>query len=697
GWLIALRHEARRPVSVAAVTVEAATTEGPRIAVSMSGADSMVTLTDPERGEPMRVVPVKTAALGVDTGRQFAQFDILPSNQGLVVVPRADGIDLRQTATAIVVGSNQGLALSRPAGAPSVGAAPSATANSSTLFDLQRWNASDVDFTETRQALVRGIAEADPQRRAAGRFELAQFFLARNHAADAVGELNLIAAEGGRYATDPALKALRGAARVMLQDGNAAKADLADPMLANDNAVLPWRAGAAALRGEWAEADQLFRRAGQLPTSYPPALRQRLGLLAAEAALNAGDSGRVRALLDNLMRGEAAPSVRAQADYLRARALIASDDRKTALPILQRLAAANDQWSRAHGEYMLIDQMLADDAITPEQAIERLDRVRFVWSGDALEYTLLRRLGELQIEHGDVRAGLSRLREAVAHFPDNPDNAAIRARMTDAFASLYDSNAPRKLPPLTALSLYDDFRDLTPPGPRGDTMIQNLADRLVAMDLLDRAGELLEYQIKNRLKDADKARIGARLAVVRLLDRKPAAALTAIDETEAAKLPPELVNERKYLKARALSETGDGAGALALLEGDTAKEADQLRAEFYVKAQNWSKAAQALDRTVGEPGEGVFDSQRRRQILNLAIAYALAGDAEGLRSVRERFGDRMTTGATKDAFGLVTSITEGGAVSDKALSARFADLQEFQQFMAGYREKLRSSSLSAIN
>ncbi|MEJ0067681.1 MAG: hypothetical protein WDO24_01900 [Pseudomonadota bacterium] len=77
---------------------------------------------------------------------------------------------------------------------------------------------------------------------------------------------------------------------------------------------------------------------------------------------------------------------------------------------------------------------------------------------------------------------------------------------------------PRKLPPLTALALYDDFRDLTPPGPRGDKMIQNLADRLVAMDLLDRAGELLDYQIKNRLSGTEKARIGARLAVVQMLD-----------------------------------------------------------------------------------------------------------------------------------------------------------------------------------
>jgi hypothetical protein len=693
GWTLTLRTEPRRPQSVAAVTVEAATAEGPRVAVAMSGAQNMLTLTDPERGEPMRVVPVRAAGLGVDSGRQFAQFDILPSDQGLVVVPRADGIDVRQIANNIIVGAaKQGLLLSRPGAAPDAGDAEVRGA-----LQFARWLEPDVDFTETRQALTRAVADADPARRPAARFELAQFYLARNHAADAAGELGVLVSDGGRYAGDPALKALRGVARVMLDDGGAAKAELADPQLANDAAVLPWRAGAAALRGEWAEADQLFRRAGRLPATYPPAMRQRLLMLAAEAALNAGDSGRVRELLDGLMRGDVPAHVRAQADYLRARALIASDDRKAALPILQRLAVANDQWSRAHGEYLLVDQLLADNAITPAEAIERLDRVRFVWSGDSLEYNLLRRLGELQIERGDVRSGLNRLREAVSHFPDNADNAAIRARMIDAFADLYDASAARKLPPLTALSLYDDFRDLTPPGPRGDKMIQNLADRLVAMDLLDRAGELLDYQIKNRLTGAEKARVGARLAVVQLLDRKPQTAIAALDASEADKLSPELTVERHHLRARALSETGDAKGALALLEGDQGREADQLRAEIQVRAQNWSQAAQALDRLVGDPGEGVFDAARRRQILNLAIAYALAGDSEGLRSVKERFGDKMSTGATKDAFGLVTSVTEGGAVSDQALSARFAELQEFQQFMAGYREKLKSGGLSAIN
>jgi len=694
-WVLTLRNEARRPQSAATLTVETANPMGPRIAVAMSGAESLLTFTDPERGEPLKVVPVRTSGLGVDPGRQFAQFDVLPSLQGVVVLARADGISVRQTASNILIGDNQSLVMSRSASAPTGRGVAAA-------FDFQRWLASDVDFTETRQALQRADAEAvmtgDPMRLASARFELAQFFLARGHAADAVGMLDLIAADNPRYAVDPQLKALRGAARVMLDEGRGASADLGDKALDGDVTAMLWRGAALGLLGKWTEADQAFRRAGQVPTGYPPAIRQHLLLLAAEASLETGDSGRVRALLDNLMRGNVPAATRTRADYLRARALIAADDRRGALPILRRLADSGEPWARAHGEFLLVDQQLADNAITPAEAVERLDKLRFVWNGDTLEYRLLRRLGELELQYGDMRQGLTRLREAVEHFPDHQENAAIKARMTDAFAGVYDENGPRKLPPLTALALYDDFRDLTPPGARGDKMIQNLADRLVQMDLLDRAGELLDFQLKNRLHGVDKARVGARLAVVRLLDRQPKAAIAALDDSaETAKLPPNLEAERLHLRARALSETGDAAGALALLEGDTGADADQLRAEIYVKTQNWSKAAQTLDRLVGDAGQGAFDAARRRQVLNLAVAYALAGDAEGLRSVRDRFGDKMNSGATKDAFNLVTSITEGGAITDAALSARFADLQEFQQFMKGYQQKLRSTSLSAIN
>src|SRR6202044_2188695 len=86
---------------------------------------------------------------------------------------------------------------------------------------------------------------------------------------------------------------------------------------------------------------------------------------------------------------------------------------------------------------------------------------------------------------------------------------------------------------IDALALFYDFRELTPIGRRGDEMIRRLADRLVAVDLLDQAADLLQYQVDNRLEGAAKAQVATRLAVVYLMDHKADRALAALRSTRS--------------------------------------------------------------------------------------------------------------------------------------------------------------------
>ena len=86
------------------------------------------------------------------------------------------------------------------------------------------------------------------------------------------------------------------------------------------------------------------------------------------------------------------------------------------------------------------------------------------------------------------------------------------------------------------MSLFYDFRELTPAGRRGDEMIRRLADRLVAVDLLGQAAELLQHQVDNRLQGAARAQVAARLAVIYLMNRKPDRALATLRATRAADL-----------------------------------------------------------------------------------------------------------------------------------------------------------------
>lgn len=689
-WVLSLKpgQPSRRPDVPLAVSQSGSGDQGMISIPALRGAGP-ITVPDHDKGIPFLVVPLPDAGRGVEGDRSYAQFNLLASQQGIVVSPKADNVIVRVTPDQVVVSG--GLALSR-------GTAP----GRSRIYDFARWNQPDVDFVETRQALQRTAAEADPAQRPAALFELSQFLLARDHAIDAIGVIDLISANAPGLADDPSLRALRGAARVMREEGSAALADLSDPRLEGETEALMWRGAAAAETGDMAKADQLFRRVGVVPPAhYPNEMRWTLALLAGDAALRTGDYRRSRAILDQLANPDVPATIRARSELLRAKGYMAQNDRRSAAPILERLVVSDDRPTRVQAQRIKVEQQLADKTIPVPDAIDTLEKIRFAWSGGDLEYDTLKRLGDLYLQNGDVRSALERWRDATTYFPDRPDTEAIKAKMVDAFSGLYSDDRFDSIPPLGALALYDDFRDLTPPGARGDLMIQRLADRLVAIDLLDRAAELLEHQVKNRLKGADKARVGARLAVVRLLDRKPQDALAALAMSEAEGATPEIVSERRRLKAQAQMESGDTAAAIATLEGDTSREADRLRADIYSKAQNWPLAAQVLTRLVGNPQQGDFDVPRQRTVLNLAIARALSGDGDGLRQLRDQFGQRMDGTPNKQAFDLLTSgnnVLSGSAGADKTgLAIRFTELAEMQSAMSSYREKLRGGGLSSIN
>src|SRR5258708_8207037 len=111
-----------------------------------------------------------------------------------------------------------------------------------------------------------------------------------------------------------------------------------------------------------------------------------------------------------------------------------------------------------------------------------------------------------------------------------PNSEPARAGQDAAvalFAQLFLSPRGDDLPAVDALGIFYESRELTPIGRRGDEMIRHLADRLVAVDLLDQASELLQYQVDKRLEGAARAQVAARLAMDYLTNRKPDRAIGA--------------------------------------------------------------------------------------------------------------------------------------------------------------------------
>ena len=189
--------------------------------------------------------------------------------------------------------------------------------------------------------------------------------------------------------------------------------------------------------------------------------------------------------------------------------------------------------------------------------IAELETLTAVWRGDETEIEALQLLARLYTEEQRYRDAFHVMRTALLAHPEFRDDAPHPGR-GGGRPSTRCSSAGKgdALPAIEALSLFYDFRELTPIGRRGDEMIRRLADRLVAVDLLDQAAELLQHQVDHRLQGAARAQVATRLAVIYLMNRKPDRALAALRATRIADLSNELRNQRLLLEARALSDIG---------------------------------------------------------------------------------------------------------------------------------------------
>jgi len=334
------------------------------------------------------------------------------------------------------------------------------------------------------------------------------------------------------------------------------------------------------------------------------------------------------------------------------------------------------------------------EKIETKEAIEELEKLRFAWRGDDFEFNLLRKLGTLYFTEKDFRNALLSLKQAATHFRRHPRTPEVTQEMSLAFTRLYLDGDADDMPPVRAIALYEEFKELTPAGEKGDLMIRRLADRLVAVDLLDRAAKLLENQVNFRLKGVEKAKVGAKLALIHMMNRKLEQAIKVLADTDGPGLPAELAETRRHLQARTLMELKRNDQALVVLTDDESRAADVIRAEMFWRSQNWPDAAQSLRRVVKAmeiPRNAKLDNKQGKYILNLGVSLVLGGNERGLARVREKYEAQMNESAYADAFQLITSASSRGLIDFRTVSRRVKEVESFQAFMAAYQERLNET------
>ena len=685
-WTFTLAARAEAPVA-AQLTREVSPAGHGRMTVRFGREGVVRWINDPEIGDRIAVAMLGGPARGVDQRRATMEAAILPAAHGAVVEPRADDVNATYADGVLTVSrGDAGLIASAPATTEQQsqlaadvsaammhddsGGAPTHAAGAANLVEVR----NRIDEL-MRRAADEGVGEGAPVE---ARMELARYLLENEFAAEALGALRIVAINQGELVEiDPEYRLLRGAANVMLGRVSAAQADLTASALLNNPSAALWRGYAAAQQQNWADARRELERGAGGMEEHPPAWRARFQMALAEAAMQLNDYATAEAAAR--AGGAEAPdqALRLQARFIEVRLVNARGDAARALTMLDELSRTRDEETAVRAQVEAIRIRRATGVMRAVDLIEPLEALRFRWRGNSTELTIVGMLGDTYSELGRWREALSTMRIAADRFPIDPATRQLRADMSTLFERLFLDGEADELEPIQALGLFYEFSDLTPVGPNGDRIVRLLSGRLVHVDLLEQAAQLLQHQVDERLQGASKAQVAADLAAIYLMDHKPDRALVAIASSRQPNMPATLQADRRILEARALLDLGRLDAAAELVERDRSDDAQRVRAEAAWRARDWARAAAELRTLLASRGRSTpLDEHGRQVVLRTGVALTLAGDEAGVRTLYRDYAGDMANTPDADAFEIVAAgiNADGAAIRDVARAVARTDL-----------------------
>lgn len=428
---------------------------------------------------------------------------------------------------------------------------------------------------------------------------------------------------------------------------------------------------------------------------YPPRLRQKLAMLAADIYLKNGQPENSLKTYETLNSDGILQPVQHNAELMMARVAADKGKTKDAQEIYDHLAAQqDDRFIQANARYEAIMLRLKAGALTPEEATQQLERLRLTWRGDTLERRMLNTLVDIYQQQKQYDQVLRTWKYLLQSYPDQVDTLTVAGDMTELFENLFLHGEADSMPPLKALGLFYEFRELTPIGDKGDQIIQKLADRLAAVDLLERATQLLEHQIKFRVSGESRARVGARLALLYLLNKNPQRALEVLEITNFGAMPAQLQRQRLQLTAQALAENGKPEEGLNLLFNDNSPEGALLRLDILWGMQDWPNIINTAEDSLADRPNltDPLTANESQVLLKLALAYSFENDEMQLRYLRDYYSGLLPEGPYKEIFDYITNDTAPLDAEDFALVAK--QISHTESFMELFRSKIAAGRLS---
>jgi tetratricopeptide (TPR) repeat protein len=686
-----------------------------QLAWPSKSARQILSVTDPDAGDVVKVVTVGSADDFSGPAQGFVEVSALPASIGAAFLPKTDDVEIRKGKEGrIDILRPNGLSLSNekdvlalkakksPEGKgekKSDGGGGNSPAAFTTIYNFSNWRMGTPEtLSENQRIIMSALSAEKDQKKAEDLLTLAKLVLSYGQGPEALGYLDFALQMLPDIANNPEFLALRGAAGALSGKYDQAYKDLATPSLDAISEIKYWRGYVLAGLEDWKQAGEILPKDVSVLERYPVEVKVPLGLGLAGVALRAGDIGTAEQVMEKISEGIESlhPGYKAALDYLKGEANRQKGDVQATKDLWLPLSTGPDDLYRAKAGLALTSLELDKKEIDIDKAIDRLEGLRYAWRGDELETAINARLGKLYIEKGDQMKGLTLLRQAASLAPDSDQAKQIKASMAETFRTLFMTDALKKISPIDAVAIYDEFSDLAPQGDEGDKLTRNIAERLVDADLLPRAENLLQHQVDNRLQEREGAAVALRLASLQVLDGKPDKALETLAKAEAflSKVSPDLAapdrRQIALLRARALADLKKPEEAFAALALQT-QEPDvlRLRADIAWRSKRWQDAADALEQIITSQEisqtRPLTDDQAAT-ILNWGVALYLADNRSVLANLREKYSDPMAQTALAKKFDVVTRPRQSALLSDRnTINNIVGETDIFKNFLESFK------------
>ncbi len=597
---------------------------------------------DPDTGAIMLIGTDRQAQDACRPATRSALFATEETEAGVAIEPFSERLVLRPTAGGFMLGDDQGLGLwlSTTYANPKSGDTSAYTRS----LDLESLSAQTQTVRLRGQLLA--ASRAPIRQRFRPRLDAAQTMLSLGLGREALTLLHVALVDEPTGQDDP--KAIMIGQIGAFLDGQIGDGDvgLKRDLALTDEARL-WDLLRASSDADKSSSSALLNLLPLL-LSYPEPLRDAAAARAAEVFIGDGRPESLRAITE-LPETPRTMVPKALASMRLGRALDASRS-------LEGLSRSADIGTMADAILANVAMKVKNGAMTPSDGAHILERHALDWRVTGKEPKALLEEADLLSRGHQPRAALAVWRELRSRNPETQGltTALIGAALDD----LSEHEGATSMSPADFVSLVrENAADIALVPARAARIDWLLADRLEALDLPDRASDVMEQLLSNATSAASHNRAEMKLAEFRLRQGDGAGCKKALDGVDVSQLSADIITARQQLLGRCLALSGDEAGALADLSGDTQADALTLQASLFAKQHDWRDTKLTLTPLVdGLPGRGVLDQPQADMVIQLATAALRDNDTSLVGRVVSQYSLRMPDADHRDSLKALAAV-----------------------------------------